>query len=392
MDLNKEIKLSDLLDLVRRSQRKPRRAAPVKPVGAKRKRRRKQEIVGLKIGASQIAASRVVNNGGPAKLVQLARVPLEPGVVVGGEVRDVKALASALDRFFAEHKLPRRGIRLGIGTNRIGVRTIEIDGIDDERQLANAVRFRAHQELAIPIDEAILDYNVISETVGESDTVSRRVLVAAAYRDSVDHYVVACREAGVELQAVDVEAFALLRAVAPAGASSGDGVPIARVVVSIGHDRSTLAISDGTTCDFTRVLDWGGHNLETAIARGLGLNAAESAELKLRLSLGPDGADPTDLRLVQARAAVVGELEVLARELVASLQSYQAQRESLAISEILVTGGTTRLTGLAEELERLIRVPVRPADPLAGVELSNGVAERDDLASLAVAIGLGVGH
>jgi hypothetical protein len=35
-------------------------------------------------------------------------------------------------------------------------------------------------------------------------------------------------------------------------------------------------------------------------------------------------------------------------------------------------------------------VPIRVADPLAGVEVSNGLGDRDDLASLAVAIGLGV--
>ena len=57
---------------------------------------------------------------------------------------------------------------------------------------------------------------------------------------------------------------------------------------------------------------------------------------------------------------------------------------------MLVTGGTTKLPGLADELERLTRVPVRVADPLAAVQVSNGLAERDDLASLAVAVGLGI--
>src|SRR5262249_45335001 len=162
------------------------------------------------------------------------------------------------------------------------------------------------------------------------------------------------------------------------------------VVVSIGHDRSTLAISDGTVCDFTRVLDWGGRKLETQIARELGLNAVEAAELKLRLTLALDAPEVDDPRLDRAGAAVVQELRVLARELAASLQFYQSEPESLAISEILVTGGTTQLPGFAEQLARLTRVRVRLADPLAAVKLSNGVAERDDLASLTVAIGLGV--
>src|SRR3954451_24256840 len=258
MDLNKEIKLSEL---VRRPKKKTKAAGTTKPTSAKRKRRGKQEIVGLKIGASQIAASRVVNNGGPAaKLVQLARVPLEPGVVVGGEVRDVAALAAALDSFFTENKLPRRGIRLGIGTNRIGVRAVDIDGIEDERQFGNAVRFRAHEALSIPLDQAVLDYHIVSETVDESGAVSRRVLLAAAYQEPIDHYIEACKSASIELSGIDVEAFALLRAVAPQREQEDAPAPAA-VVVSIGHDRSTLAISDGAVCDFMRVLDWGGAKL-----------------------------------------------------------------------------------------------------------------------------------
>ena len=385
MDLNKEIKLSDLV----RRPKKKKTPGVVKPTNGKRKRRRKQEIVGLKIGASQIAASRVVNNGS-AKLVQLARVPLEPGVVVAGEVRDVAALATALDRFFSDNKLPRRGIRLGIGTNRIGVRTVDIEGVDDERQLGNVVRFRAHEALSIPLDQAVLDYHVVSETVDESGAVSRRVLLAAAYKEPIDHYVEACRAAGLELSGIDVEAFALLRAIAPRYGEMEVAPEVASVVVSIGHDRSTLAISDGTVCDFMRVLDWGGSKLESAIAQELALTGPEAAELKLELDLGGDAPDGEDPRAPFARAAVERELQTLSRELVASLHFYQGQPGSLAISEVIVTGGTTRLPGLAEELERLTRVPVRIADPLARVQVTNGLAERDDLASLAAAIGLGV--
>ena len=388
MDLNKDIKLSEL---VRRPSKKKTKAPGVtKPSSKSRKKHRKQEIVGLKIGASQIAASRVVNNG-YAKLVQLARVELEPGVVVAGEVRNVTALAEALDTFFTENKLPRRGIRLGIGTNRIGVRTVDIEGVEDDGQVDNAVRFRAHDALSIPLDEAVLDYHVVSESVDEFGAVSRRVLLAAAYQEPIDHYINACRAARLELSGIDVEAFALLRAVAPRSNGTDEKATVASVVVSIGHDRSTLAISDGSVCDFMRVLDWGGAKLEAAIARDLGLTADEAAKLKLRLDLySHSSEDSDDPQVSGAREAVSHELLTLAREIIASLEFYQGEPGSLAIAEVLITGGTTRLPGLAEELERLTRVPVRVADPLAAVQVSNGAADRDDLASLAVAIGLGV--
>jgi type IV pilus assembly protein PilM len=385
VDLNKEIKVSDLF---KRSKKPRTRGAKASSSPSKTKKPKKQEIVGLKVGASQIAASRIVNDGGSAKLVQLARTPLAPGIVVAGEVRDVPALGLALDNFFTEHKLPRRGVRLGIGTNRVGVRTLDIEGIDDDRQLGNAVRFRAHEALSIPIDQAILDYHVIGETVDDAGAVSRRVVLAAAYREPIDHYIEACQIAKLQLVGIDLEAFALLRAVAPA-ALNGAGAA-ALVALSLGHDRSTLAISDGSVCDFTRVLEWGGGKLETAIGRDLGLTGEEAGELKHHVSLEGEATESDDPIAVRARAAVQREAQTLARELVASLQFYQTQPGSLPISEILVTGGTSQLPGLVEELERLTRARVRAADPLTGVQVDGTVGDRNDLASLAVAIGLGV--
>jgi type IV pilus assembly protein PilM len=391
VDLQKEIKLSDLTGALRKKRRKPTKASAPASKRAKGRKPRKREVVGVKVGASQIAASRVINNGSTApKVVQLARRALEPGVVVGGEVRDVSALARVLDQFFTEQKLPRRGIRLGIGTNQIGVRTLDVNGIQDEGQLANAIRFRAHEALAIPLDQAVLDYHVVRETVDESGSISRRVLLAAAYREPIDQYVQAFREAGLELEGIDVEAFALLRAVAPQRASSNGAEPTATVALSLGHDRSTLAISDGKVCDFMRVLPWGGAKLEGAIAHELALAPEEAAELKRAVSLAPDAVPADDPRLARAREVVIREVHSLARELVASLQFYQSQQESLSIAEILVTGGTTQLPGLAEELERLVRARVRVADPLAHVDVAEGVSQRGDLASLTVAIGLGV--
>ena len=137
-----------------------------------------------------------------------------------------------------------------------------------------------------------------------------------------------------------------------------------------------------------RVLEWGGGKLDDAIARSLGLTPEEAIELKNELSLEADESE--DPRVARARKAVLGELEALARELVASLQFYQSEPGSLPISEILVTGGTSQLPGLPEELERLIRARVRTADPLTSVRAETGTADRADLASLAVAIGLGV--
>jgi type IV pilus assembly protein PilM len=333
-----------------------------------------------------------VSNNGVAELLQVAREPLNAGIVVGGELREPDALAEALKEFFKKNRLPKKGVRLGIANNRIGVRTFEIEGIDDPKQLDNAIKFRAQETLPIPIEDAVLDYQILGEKTGEDGQRTRKVLLVVAYRDLIDRYVDACRKAGITLIGIDLEAFALLRALQAPQAGAGGDAHAALVAVAIGHDRSTFAVSDGRTCEFTRVLEWGGSALNIALARALDAAPSEVEELKRALPLTnetvPEGV--TAERAAQARDAMRRAIQVFARELVSSLQFYQNQPGSLGIGEIVLSGGTAHLVGLAEELERLIGVRVRVGDPLARMKVSKKVGELEQVGSLAVAIGLGI--
>jgi type IV pilus assembly protein PilM len=365
-------------------QKQPKVKVPRGRRGAKR-------LVGLKIGASQLAAARVSNNG-VAELLQVARDPLEPGIVVGGELRDPDALAAALKEFFSKNKLPKKGVRLGIANNRIGVRTFDIAGIDDQKQLTNAIRFRAQEALPIPIDEAVLDYQVLGEGVDDEGQPTKRILLVVAYRELIDRYMDACKKAGIGLVGIDLEAFALLRALQAPQDGAGSDPTAALVAVSIGHERSTFAVSDGRVCEFTRVLEWGGSALNVAIARALDAAPSEVEGAKRALALTdemvPDGLTAEQAKL--ARDAMRRAIQTFARELVSSLQYYQNQPGSLGIGEIALTGGTAHLPGLAGELERLIGVRVRVGDPLARMKVSKKLGETDQIGSLAIAIGLGI--
>ena len=370
-------------------QKAPREKAP--KVKAERGSKGAKRILGLKVGASQLAAARVANNGS-AELLQVAREPLDPGIVVGGELRDPEALAEALKEFFDKHKLPKKGVRLGIANNRIGVRTFDVAGVDDPKQLTNAVRFRAQEALPIPIDEAVLDFQVIGEGVDDQGQPTKRILLVVAYRELIDRYLDACKKAGITLAGIDLEAFALLRALQAPQEGTGEDPSAALVAVAIGHDRSTFAVSDGRICEFTRVLEWGGAALNVAIARALDAAPSEVDGVKRALALTdemvPDGLTPEQAK--KARDAMRRAIQTFARELVSSLQYYQNQPGSLGIGEIVLTGGTAHLHGLSGELERLIGVRVRVGDPLGRMKVSKKLGETEQVGSLAVAIGLGI--
>jgi type IV pilus assembly protein PilM len=231
---------------------------------------------------------------------------------------------------------------------------------------------------------------VLSEQVDETGATTRRVLLVVAYRELVDRYSNACKKAGLRLDGIDLEAFAMLRALTvPTG--DDDAPPGAQVVVNVGHDRSTFAVSDGRVCEFTRVLAWGGQNLNVAIARSLDITPSEAAPIKHAMSLLDDSVLLENLpaeRTQAACAAARAELQTFARELVSSLRFYQSQPSSLGLSELVLSGGTVALPGLAAELERLTGVVVRVGDPTGRVRLGKRVG--DESPSLAIAIGLGI--
>jgi type IV pilus assembly protein PilM len=369
----------------KRSLSLPKRAPKQKTMSASTNGRHKQ-VVGLSVGASQLAAAVVVNNGRP-KLVKAARHTLPPEIVVGGEVRDSEALANEIAAFFSAADLPRKNVRLGIGSSRTGVRVFERPDVDDPRQLANAIRFRAYETLPIPIEEAMLDYQILEEA-----NAPDRVLLAVAYRDLVDRFTATCTAAKIELVGIDIEAFALLRAVGGEPLTAGERAEAARVAVSIGHDRTTVAVSDGRLCEFTRVLDWGGARVTAAIERALDVDAKEAEQIKcsLDISATTEESEPADERTNKATEAARREVNGLARELASSLHFYQDQPDSLGFAEITVTGGGAHLQGLAEQLEELIGISVRVADPFARVGSGHGISSNGQDGALAVAIGLGI--
>ena len=351
--------------------------------------KRAKKLIGLKIGASQIAAARIVNNG-TAELLEAVREPLEPGVVVSGEIRDSDALSSALSRFFELHKLPKKGVRLGISNNRIGVRVFEIEGVADARQLENAVRFRAEEVLPIPLDEAVLDWVVLEDGLREDGTSFRRILLVVAYREVVDRYLQACRSAGLDVVGIDLEAFALLRSLSsPNDPLAGGG---ALVAIAVGHDRTTIAVSTGKHCEFTRVVDWGGWSLNVALARELDKSPSEVESIKRQLSFAEEAAVEglTPEQSSKSHEGIQRALAAFARELIASLHFYQAQPGALGIGEIVLTGGTAQMAGFGDAVGRLIGAPVRIGDPFRRVRLGRNIPDQTQAGSLAIAIGLGI--
>jgi type IV pilus assembly protein PilM len=294
--------------------------------------------VGLDLDGGFVAAVQASNDG----VMRAASIDLQPGVISDGEVTDVNALTEVLRDFFKERNLPRR-VRLGIANQQIVVRQLDIPKIDDEKERAAAVRFQAAEAIAMPLDEVVLDHQIIGEVVSPEGSPRLRVVIVAARESMISRIVEAVRGAGLRPDGIDLNAFALVRALAV----PSDSTETARVFCHLGG-VTNLAIAVGTTCLFTRPL---------------------SAQW-----------DSEDENVASA----------LAEEIRLSIDFYMAQPEARWVGEIVLSGPGSKREGLADELSGLIEVPVTVAEPLGRLQAGK-MSSDEDPSRHTVAAGLALG-
>jgi len=272
--------------------------------------------VGLDLDGAFIAAVQTSADG----VSRAASTELAPGVISDGEVTDVTALTDALRDFFKSNGLPKR-VRLGIANQQIVVRQMEIPKIEDDKERDAAVRFQAAEAIAMPLEEVVLDHQVVGETVSPEGSARLRVVVVAARESMIARVVEAVRDAGLRPEGIDLNAFALVRTLAV----PSDSTETARVFCHLGG-VTNLAIAVGTSCLFTRPLSTQWDSDDDSVA------AALAEEIRL------------------------------------SIDFYMAQPEARWVGEIVLSGPGSRRENLSEELSGLIEVPVSVAEPLGRLQ------------------------
>jgi type IV pilus assembly protein PilM len=328
-------------------------------------------VVGLDIEAGSIAATEVAVNGS-AQVTASAIGPLDPGAFHEGEVLDPDRLASALKSLFAEHKLSKR-VRLGIGNQRLVVRMMRLPAIENPKEMEAAVRFQAQEQMPMPLDQAVLEYQVVggvSAEEGSSPQVD--VVVVAARREMVASFVEPIRRAGLDPVGIDLSAFGMIRALAGAGvqpsgaAESGQGPAPAILYCSIG-DVTNLAVARGRACLFTRVSHVGLEAISASLASARELSPEHTTQWLSYVGLETPVEDlEGDAEIVAAaRRALEEGVGSLVDELRLSLDYYGAQEAVVPVEQIVLCGPGSAIAGLPVRMEAGLGMPISAARPAA---------------------------
>lgn len=223
-----------------------------------------------------------------------------------------------------------------------------------QAELQEAILFQARQIVPVPIAEVILDWEVIGR-IGHADPNGSRekmlILLVAVPREIVDRYVRIAKLAAIELDALEVEAFSLVR-----GALRNDMRTL--LLADIGARSTNLVLIDEGTIRATHSLDTSGSELTTAVARAMSIEVGRAEAAKIEQ--GIEGAGSEMRRLLGS------VIEVIVHEMEKMISTYQRSYGS-PVQGVLLAGGSAPLIGLDAYVQEKLHIPVSRVAPFQNV-------------------------
>ncbi len=345
--------------------------------------------VGLDIGSSAVRAVQVTGSGrGPASLDRLGQVVLPPGVVRDGEIVDPAPVVEALRTLWTRYGFKSRRVNLGVANQQVVVRQMDLPYLPDE-ELRRSLEFQAQDAIPIPIEEAILDFHTLDHFENDNGERFSRILLVAAQRDMVNAILDVVTAAKLDAAGLDLDAFAMLRSLAPEGFLDDRG---GEMLIDVGSSVTNIVVHEGGIPRFVRILLMGGGSITDSIVSALGVDYEEAEDIKARTGLSDEyGFSDED-----EGAQVITERALrFVDEIRGSLDYYSAQTDAVPVRRAILSGGASQLPNLRERLSETLRMPVDRGHPMQELKIGNvGLASEQLIEAepyLAVAIGLALG-
>ncbi|MEM8885314.1 MAG: pilus assembly protein PilM [Planctomycetota bacterium] len=350
------------------------------------------KAVGLEIHPRGV---RAVELSGTAKKVRIQRYE-ERTVTSRGGMPDPEELNEALASIFKS--MPKNAVVACVDAHDTVTREIPVPFTSDD-QIKKVVKYEAEHHLHdCDADDVIVQFAKIQES-----TDGTNLLVFAAKKEDIRRRIDACRDAGVELLALDLDAIATLHAVQAAGvlAESPD-----TILLHINHRSTDILFIQEGKLRALRSVRMGVDSIAQGLARDMDIEFNEADEKLLEIARGNEGDDlivaadgglDDKVDTEKSHAELERDLfrqkrdEFVARLKREYVRSSAALRTS-ASPRMLVTGPGIRVPGLVDLLsERLGRTidMFLPSDYFDGKTGNDqGDSSRDFDGNGTVALGL----
>ncbi len=321
--------------------------------------------IGLDIGSSAIKLVQLQGGKNGVSLYKAGSAPTPSDAVKGGVIVDPLAVAKTIGSLLEALQVDGTMVSAGIAGPTLVVREVPLPVMSD-RQLRKSIQWEARNYISFPVEDSVVEFQVLDRPAASSGG-QMRVMLVAAPRDMVDSQVEAIELAGLEPVAVEIQPFASLRGILAAnGHAQDEGDTTA--VLGIGAAYTDITIMKDGEFILTRTIPIAGDAFAEAIKSALDVDTAEANQLKetaMQVVSSEEERAALDPAAQQASRAIEPLLDELIREVRRSLAYHDYQQQSpdagagdLGVNRILLSGGSAKLPRIAEYFQAQLGVPV----------------------------------
>jgi type IV pilus assembly protein PilM len=353
--------------------------------------------VALDVGGSSLVALHVTGDRGHLKLRGCYDWQFPEGLVVDGEIADADLFARELKGFVDKYKLRGRGVQMAVSNQKVIIRNIDMPEMTED-ELRGAIEFQAQDYIPIPVDEVVLDFQIVGKRVGADGAVRQEVLLVAAQKTMINTFLNTVRQAGLKVMGIDVSSLALVRALVPHTSflASEDETGVCRGIADISSSVSTLVVAVDEVLKFTRIINFSSDRFPRTLIeeRGIPFDDAQSMVRRLGLAgpLPPDDEYYSAEVVADTQERLGRVASELSDEIRRSFDYYQGQEHGTPVNQLILSGQGTLVRNLDAHLAAALDMPVRMADPLVHISQNSSGVPDASLAymgpGLSVAVGL----
>jgi type IV pilus assembly protein PilM len=341
---------------------------------------KKKSVAGLDIGSSSIKMVELDGKANNLNLVSLGFQNLPADSIIDGQIMELNVVSDAIQSVCNSNGVKTPSVVTGVSGHSVIIKNIVLPPMSSE-ELEESIDWHAEEHIPYDLADVSLDYQITSNS---SD--STKVLIAACKRERIDNVRQAIQLAGKEPAVIDVDTFALQNCYELNYQPDESQVV---TLLNIGASTMNVNIVKGSTSLFTRDITVGGSQFTDVLQRSLGLSYNQAEAVKRGNTQGVEGLEEKAIEPLMNNVT-----EIVAMEIQKTFDFYRATSEDnhTVVQKILISGGGSKLQGLAQDLSARLELPVEILDPFRNIKVDSRKFDPGYLSEImpemAVAVGL----
>jgi len=310
-------------------------------------------IFGLDLGSNSIKAVQLQPERDKYRLLHLGMGAM-PASLQSEAESDQKAIAEAIKKVLLDTGIGIKEAIISLPESQVFSRVIELPALS-EAELKSAIRWEAEQYIPIPLEEAVVDYQIIRQPEKIVTSGKTEVFLVAAPKSLINKYTRLLQLAGLKAIALETEMVALSRSLVVPGSSP-------TMIVDLGARATDIAIVEKGQIVLTRSLPSAGEAITRALVAALGLKESQAEEYKKAY-----GVDKSKLE-GKIREAVGPVLDIVIKEINKVISYYQNKNKNTKIERIILAGGTADLPEIVHLFAEKLGIEVQIGNPFQRIE------------------------